>query len=365
MQIRIAQAGENDRWNNFVDSEDGSFFHYFEWKYVYECRNQEYIPLLLEDDSGKIVGIIPLVKNKNSIFSFIESIPEGANSGILLRKDLMEGEKSRAINIIIDHINENFSKSCSHILFKESPLTSDIENKKLLVNNGFKSKYDYANELPCNYVLKLSQSFEEDIWNRLWGKDLRNEIRKGQKRGVITIIDEDLEYIDDFVEMYLYTFKRLGALPVSKEEIIKRVSIFKNKAKLFIGLHQSKPIISNLCYYTPTTCYWSKIPSSEGAYKFFSNRLITSFAIQNACENGFKYFDFGLSHTSSLASWKAQFRGTRLPVKFYEKDYSPVVTKLGRLLVLSRFSIYNTGYIWNRREELIKKYMIDRISIVR
>jgi hypothetical protein len=359
MKIRTAQASEKDRWNRFVDREDGSFFHYFDWKYIYECRNQEYMPLIIEDDSEKIVGIMPAVKIKNFSFVSIYSIPEGGNKGILLRKDLRVEEKFQVMDAIKDYINERLSKSCSHIQFKEGPFTSDKENEKLFMDNGFKCTYDYKNKLPCDYILSLSLSFENDIWLGLWGKDLRNDIRMARKKGVIPIIDENLEYIDEFVEMYLYTMKRMGSLPISKEEITKRISVFKNKAKLFIGLVGSKPIISNLCYYTPSTCYADKIPSAECAYKFFSNRLITSFAIQHACENGYRYFDFGFSATSSLASWKNQFKAARFPVKFYEKDYPSIRSNLGHMLSFPRYVLYNNAYLWNNKDKLIKRHLLN------
>jgi hypothetical protein len=36
MDVRKASENDKEKWNLFIDLEDGSFFQYFDWKNVYE-----------------------------------------------------------------------------------------------------------------------------------------------------------------------------------------------------------------------------------------------------------------------------------------------------------------------------------------
>ena len=36
MHIREATVKDKEAWDSFIDKENGNFYHYFDWKYVYE-----------------------------------------------------------------------------------------------------------------------------------------------------------------------------------------------------------------------------------------------------------------------------------------------------------------------------------------
>ena len=68
MRVREASADDKPAWDSFVDSEEGSFFHYFDWKQVYEAQGEEYIPLLVETAPSATVGILPFVRKKRLLY---------------------------------------------------------------------------------------------------------------------------------------------------------------------------------------------------------------------------------------------------------------------------------------------------------
>ena len=68
--------------------------------------------------------------------------------------------------------------------------------------------------------------------------------------------------------MFSYTYKRQGVTMLSKNEIVKRYTNFKNKSKVFVAYHDEKPIASVLLYYTPSTCYFSKSISKSSRNSF-------------------------------------------------------------------------------------------------
>ena len=350
---------EIDKWNDFVDTEGGSFFHYFEWKYVFEVNKRKFIPLIIEDENSHIIGIMPIIRLKNFIFPSIMSPPDGSG-GFLLRRDLIEDDRLKAINNLISFINHNYSKSCSNFILKESvSLTNryDTEPLPILIENKFMCKWNHNTQLPSLHILELMQGFEENIWHGLWRKHLRQEVKRAQKLGVSVIIDNELRYAEDFQEMLIDMYRRKGSIVPSKDEIDERLNRFKNKTKLYVALFNSKPIAAELCYYTRTTCYISKLSSSEIAYKMDAARLLDYKIIHDACNNGYKFVDFGSSTKESLASWKDSYEGRRLLNKIYERRYSTTRYIIERTIFYIYYCVIYNKFIWKNKNKLAEKVL--------
>ena len=153
---------------------------------------------------------------------------------------------------------------------------------------------------------------------------LKNKIRKSQKLGVYIKEDKNLKYFDDFFNMFNSTNVRLGSHMVSKAEVLKRVTIFPHKTKLFVALLGEEPLAALLCYYQSSICYLSKLPSYEKARKYDANTLLASEAIRDACENGYRYCEFGITLNPAQLRWKEQYKGIKIPLIIYEKKYSTI-----------------------------------------
>jgi hypothetical protein len=358
MHIREATIDDKEKWNAFVEKEGGSFFHYFEWKNIYDVKNWDYIPLLLEDETTEIIGLLPLVKIHGSLYSKLISLPEGASGGCVFKKGLTKAKKSQAISMFLSYIDQKYSKGCSTFTLKENLSVKDAtrsEPTELFVKNGFTFRYDKEMKLPCTYRLRLTSSFEDDIWNGLWGKYLRNHIRKSQKKGVCIKEDTNLQYTDDFITMLSSTYCRLGSIPLSEEETTLRLTTFKDKTKVWIAFLKERPIASLLCYYTSSICYSSKMAYDESAREYYATVLLYSEAIRDACENGYEFFEFGVTETHSLAKWKEQFVPIKIPLRIYEKQYSTVRVFFEKTRSLIKWTWNNKQYVWHHRRRLIRK----------
>jgi len=358
MHVRQAVFNDKEKWDSFVDSEGGSFFHYFDWKSIYEARGRQYIPLLLENESLEIIGILPIVRIKSSFYSSIVSLPEGSFGGFVLKKDITDSEKNNIISLLIDYIDKIFSKDCSSFTLKENLLVMDknrMEATESLIKNGFRYGYDNYTRLPCTYILELKQPFEKYIWNELWDHDLRNIIRKSQKRGIYVKEDKKLQFIDDFFNMFNSTNTRLRIPLLTKDEVVKRLTVFGDKTKLFVAFLGEEPISSLLCYYQSSICHISKMPSYEKARNYDANALLFYEAIRNACENGYRYCGFGITDTPGQALWKEQFMGTRVPLRVYNKRYSTTKTFFEDVQSKAKWAWTHKQYIWNNRSRLMRK----------
>jgi hypothetical protein len=360
MIIREATVNDKENWDSFVEIEGGSFFHYFEWKNIYDVKKWRYIPLLLENNASQIIGILPMVKINGFLYSRLVSLPEGACGGFLFKKDLTKTKKSQAIQMILDYVEQNYSKGCSTFTLKENLSlihTSSTTPTRILVNHGFKFRYNEGMKLPCTYFLELTESFEDDIWYETWNKYLRNHIRKSQKRGVYVKEDTNLQHMNDYIDMFTTLYKRLHSHPLSKEEIILRLMNFKGKTKIWVAFLEDKPIALLLCYYMPSICYGSKMVYYDSARKNYATNLLFYEAIKDACDNGYKLFEFGVTLTSSLAYWKEQFVRTKIPMRIYEKKYSTTRTFFEKVPRLINWSLNNKQYVWNNRRRIINKIM--------
>jgi lipid II:glycine glycyltransferase (peptidoglycan interpeptide bridge formation enzyme) len=136
------------------------------------------------------------------------------------------------------------------------------------------------------------------------------------------------------------------------------VTIFANKTKLFIALLDKKPLAAILCYYQPTICYLSKLPSYEKAREYDTNTLLAAEAIRNACENGYKYCDLGATELPTQTRWKEQYKGIKIPLKIYEKKYSKIRS------VIEKFSPEITWF-WTNKRYILKNPQVLISSVVK
>ena len=358
MHVRQAVLSDKEKWDSFVDMESGSFFHYFDWKGIYESSGRQYIPLLLENKSSEIIGILPIVKKKSNLYSSVVSLSEGSFGGFVLKKDLTNSEKNKAIILFMNYVDKNISSGCSTFTLKENLLLIDknrTEPTEILIQNGFRYKFDGNTQLPCTYILELKQPFESYIWDELWDHRLKNKIRKSQKMGVYVKEDKNLQYTDDFFNMLCSTNIRLGSDPFSKDEVVKRLTNFQNKTKLFVAFLHDKPIASLLCYYQSSICYLSKLPSYEKAREYDANTILAYEAIRNACENGYRYCEFGRSDTFAQTRWKEQFKGIKIPLRIYEKRYSIIRVFFEKVPPQVKWALSHKRYVWNNRRRLMSK----------
>jgi hypothetical protein len=325
MDVRIASENDKEKWNLFVDREGGSFFQYFDWKYIYEFNTSKhrFIPLIIENNSSEIVGIFPIEENLTSLYGSLMSLPLGASDGFLIKDNSSEEEKKIIIQSFLDYIDVNYSGSHSLLNLREHlPLSEkSINPSQILIDNGYKWVNNAATGLPCTHILKLERPFEEKIWPSIGTKRMKKQIELLKKNSINVIIDDEFEYLNDFVEMEIQTVKKFGVIE-NREIYAEIFKIFKKKIKLFVCLLDKKPISAALCYYTPTTAYMPVVPYYPIAIDYLTNTLPICASIQYACESGYQYYEMGITTTPSLAFYKEKLGGRRIPMLIYQKEFS-------------------------------------------
>lgn len=351
MQIRIAAKEDKAQWDTFADNEGGNFYHYFDWEHFYRARGNAYIPLIIENDASQLIGILPVIKEKRPLYSIISS--DILAGGLLLKKDLSAEERNEAITAVLKYVDINYSSGCSRFTLRENlaPLnTLNEEPTDAFIENGYRFRYDAITKLPCTFVIELEPPFEEKIWKGLWSHPLRHKVNHVMREGVVIIRDHELKYVDIFVEMLNANHRRHGTAPVTKQQIMAMLDRFSERAALYVALQNSQPIMAQICFYNSSTCLLSQVGSYEKSTGN-ANVLCNTRVIEDACNDGYKYVELGFTGTSSLAFFKNQFRGTRVPIRIYEKRYSIIraFIELGALL-LRRIWV-DKAYLWKKRRK--------------
>lgn len=324
MDVRIASEKDKEQWNQFVDREDGSFFQYFDWKYVYEFNTSKhrFIPLIIENNSSEILGIFPIEENLQSLYGSLESLPLGASDGFLIKKDLIELEREIVIQSFLDYIDAHYSGSHTLLSLKEHLSLSEqsLHPSQILIQNGFTWFNNASTKLPCTYVLPLEKPFKERIFSSM-NRTMRNRIRHTKKIGAEVIIDDEFAYIDDIYAMQIESAKKFGL--VQRKDIYEQIfKIFQKKLKLFVCLVDSEPISAILNYYTPTTAYGAIGPYNPKAEGYLNNILPLCASIRYACDEGYQNYEMGITSTETLAFYKEKFGAKRIPMMIYQKEFS-------------------------------------------
>ena len=350
MKIREATVEDKAVWDTFVDNEGGNFNHYFDWKYYYETRGQQFIPLLVETAPLQLISILPIAKENKGLYAILQSF----GGGLLLKKDLSDAEKREVTSMLLKYVDTNYSSGCSRFeLIEELNTDSRLseEPTPAILENGFRFKYDKLTRLPCQFILELKQPFEEYIWKGLWSQKMRQKLKNVKKRGVVVIQDREFNYTEEYINMSDENFKRYETTPPTREQMKIELDTFKDKAKLFVALLNDQPIVALLCYYYASTCHLARIGSyTKGTED--ANLLCYAAAIEDACDTGYRYADFRKTTTPGLAYFKERFKGTRIPYRMYEKRYSFIRYLIEKVPGVFKRIRRDKTYIWKNRRKL-------------
>jgi hypothetical protein len=354
MKIREADINDKNRWDSFVDSEDGDFHLYFDWKQFYESRGDSFIPLMIESDSSQLLGIFVVVKQKKSFYSILESIPEGGGD-FLIKNDLSDLEKHDIVCAFIKYVDLNYSQGCACLLIRERLAHFDKRYEvpaKARIDSGLVYRYNAVTGLPCTHILEAKKPFEEKHWNIL-PRQLKQKINKAVRSGITVIHDKELKYRDEFIVMLAENYKRHQNKRFINDETKIRIKTFKEKTRLYIALQNGQPIAGLLCQYTPLTCFLMKI-CSYTRNNGNAEQLCLKVAIEDACDNGYKHVDFGISTEENTKFYKERFKPTTVPVGTYEKTYSMFKYRLYQASMLRDIMRKDKLYLWNNRAKIAK-----------
>ncbi len=299
MRIIVKQTEPNDSvvWNAYIDAHPKStLYHLYNWKNIIEktyAHKTYYLiaeqqPNKPNNSTNPVIGILPLVHIKHFLFgNSLISIPFFDLGGILADNDEVEkallseaiklAQKLKAKNIELRHPQP---LSCIRELNPPNP--TNPSNPTTVVTKSHK----------VSMILNLPESSEELM--KSFKSKLRSQIKKPVKEGLKSKIG-GFELIDDFYKVFLVNMRDLGSPVHSKKLIQNVIEEFPEKAKIVIVYKEAQPIACSLVVSFKDTLEnpWA---SALRKYSRLSPNMLLYWTMQKyACDNGFKYFDFGRS----------------------------------------------------------------------
>ncbi|MBC2695111.1 MAG: FemAB family PEP-CTERM system-associated protein [Desulfobacteraceae bacterium] len=300
MRIIVKQIEPNDSvvWDAYVNAHpQATLYHLYNWKDIIEKTYGHKTYYLIAEQrpnnpTNQVVGILPLVHIKHFLFgNGLISIPFFDLGGILADNDEVEkallseaiklAQKLKAKNIELRHITP-----ISWINSNDSQLTT--RNSQLATHNWVAQTCSHK----VRMLLALPESSEELM--KSFKSKLRSQIKKPMKEGLKSKVG-GLELIDAFYEVFLVNMRDLGSPIHSKKLMLCVLQEFPENAKIVLVYKGDEVIACSLIVGFKDTLEnpWA---SALRKYSRLSPNMLLYWTMQKyACDNGFKYFDFGRS----------------------------------------------------------------------
>jgi len=317
MNIRLYNSSDKEVWDSYVLNHPASTHcHLSGWKTVIENtygHKGYYLigersygtnnPINSTDPTNstnpinpikQIVGILPIFHLKSLLFgNHFVSMPFLSYGGILanneeteialLSEEIKLGRKLKVSSAELRHI-----KPISPLNPTNSTNPSNSSNPMNSIN-----PIDYSTRThKVRMLLKLPHSKEELL--KSFKAKLRSQISRPQKEGMTTTIG-GAELLDSFYKVFSINMRDLGS-PVHSKKLFKQIcNEFPQNAKIGIVKYQNIPVAAGMifCFRDTAEIPWAS--SLKEYNKLSPNMLLYWSLIGYACDQGFKYFDFGRS----------------------------------------------------------------------
>jgi serine/alanine adding enzyme len=273
ISVRLCTAEAEPAWDSFVSRDaDGTIFHRFGWKEIFERVYGNECIYLMAEESGTTVGILPLVFKKSRLFGkFLVSLPYFDCVGICCdREDVRR--------TLFMHAQE----LCKERNAEYIELRHDREHGLDVLTK--QSKVAMMLELPSN---------PEELWSRLKAK-VRNQVRKAEKEE-LSVVTGRAELVDAFFKVYVTNMRDLGSPSHCRDFFEQICEIYPEAVRILCIRLGEKAVASGFTIASKETL---TIPWASSLRKYNSkcpNMLLYWNALKYACECGFSQFSFGRS----------------------------------------------------------------------
>jgi FemAB-related protein (PEP-CTERM system-associated) len=285
-------------WDAYVLGQpDGTLFHLIAWKRAIEREFGFESRYLLAENNGQIHGVLPLFFSSNWVqgrtlistpFAVYGGIcSDNATASLALREAACRTATEESVNYL------------------------ELREPHRALGEGFLTK-----ELYVTFEQQLPRDPEQLL--RTFPKDTRYMIRKGQKSGLRSV-DAGAQ-LDTFYEIYAQSVRNLGTPVFSKSFFQILLDEFGEAAEILTVWNASKAIAAVLSFRFRDAILPYYGGSLLEGRRFAANNFMYWEVFRNACERGFKTFDFGRSKVGTGSYFfKTQWnmRERPLPYQFY------------------------------------------------
>ena len=350
-------------WDTYVQSHSESgLYHLSGWQNVIEKTYAHQTYYLVARQSNKstnpsspenqITGILSLIQLKNFIFgNSLISIPFFDSGGILadneeVEKDLLLEAIKLAQKLKTDTLEIRHMQPLSALY------SNEFQDLDISGSQPVSHKWSFRTCLQkARMLLELSETSEALM--KSFKSKLRSQIKKTMKNGFISRIGGK-ELIDDFYKVFLINMRDLGS-PVHSKALMQNVfEEFGDRSKVLIVSKDNIPVAGSIFAGFKDTLQnpWS---SSLRQYsRLAPNMLLYWTMLEYACDNGYKWFDFGRSTPGEgTYNFKKQWGAKPEPLHWY---YVPINSKSLDLDALEKTSFSTAIKYWQKLPASVTKF---------
>lgn len=281
-------------WDAYVNSNSAaSNYHRYCWREVIEksfghpCH---YLAAL--DNSGGVVGILPLVFMQSRLFGrFLVSLPFFNYGGLLCNNREIGDALLAEAGVLRKELG------AEHVELRHTdPWPGDLPTKR--------HKVCMALELAANAEIQ---------WQGFNAK-LRNQIRKAEKSGLSTMVGGQ-ELLADFYKVFVRNMRDLGTPVYSQNFFNSVLEVFPDHTRIITVYLEGNPLAAGLITWFHDTVEIPWASSIRDYNSLCPNNLLYWTALQFALDKGFKRFDFGRSTPGEgTYKFKQQWGAKPLPL---------------------------------------------------
>ena len=296
----MRQCTDAVEWQSFLQDRDRTLFHRWEWNAAFESYGLN-LERFAAYDRGRIVGILPLVRQKGRIFGeqFV-SLPWFDYTGVL-------ADSSTIAAALIDRVAARVHS----------------EPDAVLQIRQLHPLYSLTVEPVCRLDKMLMRlplpKSPKELWQALKPK-VRNQIRKAEKSGIGVIIGGP-ELVDEFYNVYAHNMRDLGSPSHSLRFFEAICRAFPAEVKIAVARLSDKTVGAGFTLSNGTAL---EIPWGSSLPEY--NALCINHAmywqlLANAAEAGYDAFHFGRSTVDSgTYSFKKQWGAVSVQLFWYHSS---------------------------------------------
>ncbi len=294
-------SSQHEIWDDFLEKHPASnMYQLAGWRQVLE-RTFGFTSIYWAalDSENEIVGVLPLFLMRKILGrKYLISNPFSNFAGVctsdkLAREQLLERARETARR-----------EQAQYVELRQ--LRNRIDDEKLRASIPSRDSF---------VTLMLSLEDAPDfVWNQLSSRN-RGKIRKAEKSGLKC--DFGVKYLSEFYQIFVRNLRHLGTPPYPLAFFKNVVEVFSERINIMVLKLEDEVVAAMFLFQFKDVLAEPWVASLREYNHLYVNNLLYWKAIEYACENRFKTFDFGRSTVASgTYNFKEQFGARPIPLYY-------------------------------------------------
>jgi serine/alanine adding enzyme len=347
--ITVTQSCSTKEWDEYVSSHPVStIYHSPEWSQILE-DSLGYKPfhLFARNGDGKLCGVLPLVMVKSLLTgNHLVSLPFSYVCGAITDSPEALSYLIKEAKILCDSIK------CSHIEIRVGNNEDPSIDKSPWMQNSFEVSRQFS-----TYILGLSSP--DVVWKKLDSKSVRWAVGKARKDGVQVRKGNSIQDIRTFYNLNLKTKRRIGVPGHPERLFLSMFDKLNDRCTLYLASLRQETIAGIITMKSNDTVIYGYGASDDNFRVNQPNSLLVWTAIEEACTNGYKYFDFGRTSPAekNVTSFKKHWGTEEKILSYYYHPHIPNSIALNETGATYRMA----SGLWKKMPLPLARYCSDKL----